>query len=157
MNKAFVREPDPPKNLRCPQCEAIGLPVGGATLAEHVPSAHRKHLSEADACFCPNPKCLVGYFDAFAQSIPVDHLHRGVYPKDPDAPICSCFSLAARDVIHDARIGNPEGVRMLISRSRAREAICRVRSPDGRCCIGEVQQLYLKHAHDPNEPSPGGV
>jgi len=151
VNKAFVRDPETPKDMRCPQCTAIGLSIGRSTLEKHLSSENVQQLADTNACFCPNPRCPVGYFDGFNQTVAVDQLDRCVYPKDPEAPICSCFSLSAKDVIHDACCGNPAGVRMLIAKSRSREPICRVSSPDGRCCIGQVQQLYLKHS-DRDQP-----
>jgi hypothetical protein len=144
MNKAFVREPDPPKHIRCPDCDVIGHPVGQATLAAHLAEPNRQRLAES-ACFCHNPRCKVAYFDGYEQKIAVDQIERSVYPKDPEAPICSCFGLSAEDVIHDAGAGNPAGVRALIAKSKSNEAQCLLRAPDGRCCVAEVQRLYMKH------------
>ena len=146
MNKAFVREPDVPRDVRCPHCEIIGLPVGRATIEAHLPEEARRHLADANAFFCPNPRCPVGYFDIFEQNTAGEHFQNSVYPKYPNAPICSCFELYAQDVIQDARAGNASGVRLLIERSEGREALCRVCSPDGQCCVAQVQKLYLKHA-----------
>lgn len=148
MNKAFVREPDVPAEPRCPKCRLIGRAVGRETVAAHVCAEALQGLAGA-GWFCCNPKCPISYYDAYGQSLPVDVLRRSIYPKDPDAPICSCFGLTADAVIADARAGNPAGVRALIARSRLPDAQCARRAPDGQCCVAAVQRLYARHAtHD---------
>ncbi len=143
MNKAFVREPDEPDDLHCPRCRAIGQPVEAATIVARLRDGQR-HTLGSSACFCPTASCEVAYFDAYGQSIAAALLNRPVYPKDPDAPVCACFHLKANDILADAAANNPAGVRELIRLSKTPRADCAVKSANGRCCVPEVQRIYLK-------------
>ena len=143
MNKAFTREPDEPDDLRCPRCGAIGSPVSAVTIAHHLREGDKSSLSN-DACFCPTPTCAIAYFDRFEQTIPAERLNRPVYPKDLNAPICACFRLKADDVEADAKANNPAGVRELIRMSQTEKAKCEEKAADGRCCVPEVQRVYLR-------------
>jgi hypothetical protein len=64
------------------------------------------------------------------------------YPKDPEGPICPCFGVTAAEITADARAGLKERVRDLRQRSESPEARCRVRCPDGECCIPRVFRLF---------------
>ena len=143
MNKAFVREPDEPDDLHCPRCQAIGQAVEAATIAAHLRDGERNPLGSS-ACFCPAAACEVAYFDAHGQSIPAALLNRPVFPKDPDAPVCACFNLKADDILADAAANNPAGVRELIRLSKSPRADCAARAANGRCCVAEVQRIFLK-------------
>lgn len=143
MNKAFVRDPDPP-DPRCPACGGHGQSVGAATLEAHLHAPARQLLS-ASAFFCPNPKCHVAYFDATGIDVAADMLRTRCYPKHDDAPICPCHDVMADDIIADARSGNPARVRDLIARATAPGARCSLASPSGQSCVEQVQRLYLRH------------
>ena len=143
MNKAFVREPDEP-DPRCPRCGVLGESVGRPTLAAHLPLEAVTQLGES-ACYCANPRCPVAYYDAAGAEVPLTLVREPAYPKDPDAPICSCFGLTAEQVERDARAGDPKRVRELIARAQGPEARCGTAAPGGRSCVGEVQKLFLKH------------
>ena len=143
MNKAFVREPDDNGQARCPKCESLGVPVGPATLAAHLPPPLLRELSET-AFFCPYPKCTVAYFDAFERTAPVDVLARPLFPKDPTAPLCSCFGLSPDDVEQDVREGGATRVRALLEKSKSPEARCLTAAADGRCCMPEVQRYFMR-------------
>jgi len=148
MNKAFVREPDEPDDLHCPRCGAMGQAVSAVTikaqLREGAAGAPGAASLGSSAFFCANPLCEVAYFDGFGQIAPVIQLRQPVYPKDPDAPICACFGLKAEDVAADARAGNPAGVRMLIEKCKT-QTTCETRAANGKCCVDEVQKVYLKN------------
>jgi hypothetical protein len=143
MNKAFTREPDEPDEVHCPACGAIGSPVSTTTIAQHLRDFDVSPLSSS-ACFCPTPTCDIAYFDGFNQTIEAARLNRAVYPKDLDAPICACFRLKAVDVEADAQANNPAGVRELIRMSQTERARCEEMAADGKCCVPQVQQVYLK-------------
>ncbi|MEX2212526.1 MAG: hypothetical protein WD768_00265 [Phycisphaeraceae bacterium] len=143
MNKAFTREPDEPDDLRCPHCGVIGSAVSSLTITHHLREGDTSPLSSS-ACFCPTHTCPIAYFDGFGQSIAASSLNRPIYPKDPAAPVCACFRLKAEDVEADAKANNPAGIRELIRKSQMGKAKCEEKAADGRCCVGEVQRLYLK-------------
>ena len=91
MNKAFVREPDN-TDVLCPRCGAAGTAALRVAFESHVAPEIRRPLA-ASVYFCSTPTCPVAYFDAFEAVVPAAALLRAVYPKDPSAPLCSCFGL----------------------------------------------------------------
>jgi hypothetical protein len=143
MNKAFVREPDDDGRAFCPKCGSLGVPVMGGPLDTHVrPEARAKMLH--DAWFCNFPRCDVAYFNQFEGIVTIDELNRSVYPKDPDAPICACFGFTYDEVAADVEEGTPRRIRELLAKSKSPEAKCTTLAADGRCCIGAVQELFMK-------------
>jgi hypothetical protein len=143
MNKAFIREPDETAALGCPMCGSLGVAVARETWQEHVRDAVATPLAES-AFFCPYAKCQVAYFDMFERRVTTDGLRHGVYPKDPQAPICACFGMTPDQVRADARDGVVERVRALIDKARSPEARCRAMSASGQSCVAEVQRCFLK-------------
>lgn len=143
MNKAFVREPDDNGQLKCPVCGSLGIAVEKETWQHHVHPEAATGLSTS-AFFCPFTRCDVVYFDMFERRVTVDEVTHGVYPKDPSAPICGCFGLTAADVEQDIEEGVVTRVRELLAKARSDEAQCRVKSPSGQCCAGDVQRYYMK-------------
>jgi hypothetical protein len=143
MNKAFVREPDADGRAYCPRCGTLGVPVGGGPLNTHLRPESRSKMHDA-AWFCNFPRCEVAYFNEFEVVVTVDELRSPIYPKDLDAPLCACFGLNYEDVEADVREGQPTRIRKLLARSKSGEARCQELAADGRCCMGAVQELYLK-------------
>jgi hypothetical protein len=76
--------------------------------------------------------------------VPTEALVRPVYPKDPQAPLCSCFGLTYEDVQADAAEATPVRIRALLAKSKTPAALCEERSPTGRSCIPDVQRCYFK-------------
>jgi hypothetical protein len=142
MNKAFVREPDV-TDVRCPRCDAVGVSVVRAAFETHVPAPSRRAIA-ASTYFCPTSTCPVAYFDAFEAVVETGDLTRGVYPKDPEAPVCACFGLTIDDVEADVAEGTPRRIRELLDKSKSPEARCEELSATGRSCIPDVQRCYFK-------------
>ena len=143
MNKAFIREPDDTGELHCPACGSLGVAVQRATWEAHIRRGATEGLADS-AFFCPFARCDVVYFDMFERRVTTDALSHGVYPKDPQAPICGCFGLTAEDVEADIREGAPMRVRQVVARAKSDEAHCRTMSPSGQSCVAEVQRYYMK-------------
>ncbi len=143
MNKAFVREPDDTGQLHCPACGSLGVAVGRDTWQAQVVDAAATGLAET-AFFCPFAKCTVAYFDMFERRVTTDQLRHGVYPKDPQAPVCGCFGMTAEEIEADALAGRVERVRELLAKAKSPDAECHTKSPTGQSCAGEVQRCYLK-------------
>lgn len=142
MNKAFVREPDS-SEVYCPTCAAPGEAALRVAFEAHAPAEARRALA-ASTYFCPTPSCPVAYFDAFEAVVPVAALAGPVWPKDPAAPLCSCFGLTLEDVEADVADGTPHRIRALLAKSKSPAARCEELSPTGRCCLPEVQRSYFK-------------
>jgi Zinc binding domain len=143
MNKAFIREPDDTGRLHCPACGSLGIAVTGETWRAQLAETASQNLAES-AFFCPYAKCDVVYFDMFARQVRTGALVRGVYPKDPQAPLCGCFGLTAEDVEADVREGVVTRVRGLLEKAKSPEARCRTMSASGQSCVGDVQRYYMK-------------
>jgi hypothetical protein len=143
VNKAFVREPDDNGQRHCPRCGSIGVAVAAETLAAHLSAAACEALGEP-AFYCPFSRCGIAYFDLFDRVATVEALHDAAYPKDPTAPLCRCFGLTIDDVEEDIRQGGVQRIRAVVERAKTAEARCHVASPDGRCCVPEVQRYYFR-------------
>ena len=116
-----------------------------APVRSTLTSAHESRAKMHDAAwYCGYPHCEVAYFNQFDAVVLVDELRSPVYPKDLDAPICACFGLKYDDIEADVRDGTPTRIRDLLAKSKSPAANCSVLAADGRCCIGAVQELYMK-------------
>ena len=151
MNKAFIREAEAPSQGHCPQCQSLGQPVPSATLRERLGAELGRGMSEA-GYFCAYPRCEVAYFDLYGRVVLAESLGHPIYPKDPRAPVCPCFGLTLEDIEADVREGSPRRVRQLLADSRTPRARCGALSATGRCCVAEVQRLYLKLLADYQRP-----
>jgi hypothetical protein len=143
MNKAFVKEPDFDGRAYCPRCGTLGSPVEHGPLDTHIRPESRNKLGDS-GWFCSYPHCDAAYFNLFEAVVTVDELKAPVYPHDFDAPICACFGLTYDDVEADVREGTPTRIRELLAKSKSPEARCEAIAPDGRCCMGAVQELYMR-------------
>ena len=143
MNKAFVREPDDDGRAYCPRCGSLGVPVESGPLDTHIRPESRSKMRDA-AWFCNYPRCDVAYFNQFDAVVTIDELNGPIYPKDPNAPICACFGFTYEDVLADVDDGTPTRIRELLAKSKSSDARCHTLAPDGRSCMGAVQELYMK-------------
>lgn len=143
MNKAFVREPEDTGERHCPRCGSLGTPASAEAVREHLQPAALANLSET-AWFCSFPRCEVAYFDTFERMATTDQLRYPVWPKDTEAPLCSCFGLTRDDVEADIREGGVTRVREVVQKAKTPEARCHITAPDGRPCTAEVQRYYMK-------------
>jgi hypothetical protein len=143
MNKAFVREPEDDGRAYCPRCGALGRPVESGPLDTHIRPEARFKMQDT-AWFCGFSRCDVAYFNLFGTVVLMDELRAPVYPYDPSAPLCACFGLTYDDVEADVRDTTPVRIRELLSQSKSSAARCHTLAPDGNCCIGAVQELYMR-------------
>jgi hypothetical protein len=146
MNKAFVREPDNTADY-CPRCGSKGEPVEGETLRAFLTDEQRRAVTES-ANFCPSPKCEVVYFDNFERAVLAADIQRPVYPKDPTAPICSCFGLTREDIERDVQEGVTTRVKAILEKAKSPAARCRQMAASGKPCIAYVQKYYMQCLND---------
>ncbi|HEV3022803.1 MAG TPA: hypothetical protein VGX76_10050, partial [Pirellulales bacterium] len=139
MNKAFVKEPEDTGVANCPRCGSLGIAVGGETLSAQLAADDRRNLPDT-AFFCPFARCDVVYFDQFERTVATGRLARPVFPKDPNAPICSCFDFTCDDIEADVLDGGVRRVKELLARSKSPDARCTTLSPSGQCCASDVQR-----------------
>jgi Zinc binding domain len=161
MNKAFVREPDDDGRAYCPRCKSLGIPVGPGPLNTHIgpqsPSNQSRAKMHDAAWYCGYSHCEVAYFNQFDTVVTVDELKAPIYPYDRDAPLCACFGLTYDDVEADVRERTPTRIRELLNKSKTAAANCATLAADGRCCIGAVQELYMKLRSEVRTTLSGGL
>jgi hypothetical protein len=143
MNKAFLKEVEDSGQRNCPKCQTLGVMVLPETLAVHLKDESRRELGPT-AYYCNSPTCDVSYFDDFGKSVSVDVLLQPAYPKDTSAPLCRCFNFTWDDLHADLDEKRVTRVRELLAKSQGPAAHCTESMPDGRCCIAEVQKIFLK-------------
>ena len=143
MNKAFCREPDQSRAVRCPACGNEGTVVSTETLAAHVAPDAVERLGEPLA-FCATDTFDVAYFDLLERSVPVAEARGLPWPKDPGGTLCACFGLTADDVDADITAGSVDRVRDVVRRAGQPGAECGLRAADGRSCTARVQRYYLR-------------
>lgn len=142
MNKAFVRDPDD-TDVRCPLCGAAGESVPESALAAYLAPDIRQRLGSS-VYFCQTPTCDAVYFDIVEDFVKSSELLRPCYPKDPDAPLCSCFGLTREDIEQDLAEGTPRRVREVVVKAKTDAARCSETAASGRSCVGQVQKYYLR-------------
>ena len=147
MNKAFVREPEDTGQRNCPRCSSLGSAATAEAVRTHVTAEALANISDI-AWFCPFPRCEVAYFDSFERLVTIDQLTQPVWPKDPEAPLCSCFGLTRDDIEDDIREGVVTRVRAVVEKAKTSAARCRQLAPDGHSCVGEVQRYYMKRRQE---------
>lgn len=150
MNKAFIKEPEQSDSAHCPRCGSLGIAVGEATLAAHLPAEALAAIAKA-AFFCPYPTCEVGYFDSFERVVPVSAFLHPAYPKDPEAPICACFGLSRDDIEDDLNEGGVRRVRELLDKARTSHAHCQAAAASGQSCVSEVQRYFMRRRAERKE------
>ena len=143
MNKAFVREPEFDGRAFCPRCGTLGTAVNTGPLNTHIRSELREKMHDS-AWYCGFARCDVAFFNLLETVIVIDELKAPIYPYDLDAPLCACFGFRYEDVEADVRDGAPTRIRQLLAKSQSREARCLTLAVDGRCCMSEVQKLYMR-------------
>ena len=144
MNKAFVREPDFDGRVFCPRCGSQALAIGSGPLDQYLTGTARRKFAETAYC-CEFSRCDVVYFQPPDIVAMIDDLRRPAYPYDLDAaPLCACFGLNYDDIESDVRDGQPTRIRELLAKSKSTAAHCAALALDGRCCLTEVQRLYMK-------------
>jgi hypothetical protein len=143
MNKAFIREPEFDGKAYCPRCGSLGVAVSRSVLDHYIVEAMRSRLADS-AWYCDFAKCEVAYFDLLEQFVTTHDLIFPVYPKDSDEPVCACFGFRVEDVEADVEDGIPSRIRELLLKSKSSDARCGILAANGKCCIPEIQRLFMK-------------
>ncbi len=143
MNKAFVKENDGLDEIRCPGCDSVGAAVGQPVLDYHIRPEFRAAVGD-EAYFCRYAGCPIAYFSRWAGHVTVDQLLAPITPKSPDASLCSCFPFTLQEIEADAEQEIPVRIRDLYQKSKSADARCFEKSPDGQCCLTEIQRIYFR-------------
>ncbi len=86
----------------------------------------------------------MAYFDAFERLILAADLRQAVYPKDPAAPICTCFGLTRADIEQDVREGVVTRTKAVLEKAKSAAARCAETAANGHSCVAYVQKYYMQ-------------
>ncbi|MFO1062810.1 MAG: hypothetical protein U0892_02905 [Pirellulales bacterium] len=143
MNKAFLREPESDGRAYCPACGSLGDPVQRACLDHHIRSEARSRMGN-EGWFCPYAECETVYFDEYLRTVSSAELQQPVYPKSLDAPICGCFGFTLEELDAAVVERSPTAIRDVLAKSKTPAADCARLAAGGKCCVGELQKLYIR-------------
>jgi len=146
MNKAFVREVDPPEPS-CPEprgCGATGASVPLQVLRAQL-SADDAARFPGGAFYCATPTCPVAFFDRYGAQVEITALRDVPFPKDPEGVVCACLSIRAAQIVDEARAGSREHIRAIVEASRSDPGRCADSAVNGRPCEVEARRLFLQH------------
>ena len=150
VNKAFVRDPEPGEPT-CPEpkgCGGVGVPVYAETLRAQL-SAEARRSFRGEAYYCPNPTCAVAYFDAGGNTATLDQVNRPAYPKPASAPLCNCLGVTADQIVEEAKRGDRDRIRQLVSEAENHARRCATRMPSGLPCATEARRLFMTYLRQP--------
>jgi hypothetical protein len=71
-------------------------------------------------------------------------LRQAVYPKDPAAPVCTCFGLTRADIEQDVREGVVTRTKAVLEKAKSAEARCAETAANGHSCVAYVQKYYMQ-------------
>ena len=151
MSRAFVKEAETP-GPTCPAprgCGGTGVPVSHVTLQARLqPAAAARFTGET--FFCPDPACVVAYFDARGELATRDEMLAPATPKSPSAPLCACFGVPRETIEDFGRRGDNAAMKAFLKRAAASVARCERTTADGRSCATEARRVFLRAL--PDEP-----
>ena len=130
---------DAPK-VRCPRCEALGLPVGDATLSAMVDATSANRLRQG-ARFCRTRECPVVYFSASGEYVGAEaaRVRIGLKVCTDPIPLCYCFGFTRAHVREQVALTGTSSIPARITAEvKTGRCECVTRNPSGACCLGEV-------------------
>ncbi|MFN3706058.1 MAG: putative iron-sulfur cluster-binding metallochaperone [Thermoflexales bacterium] len=134
------RSPNPPN---CPRCLQRGRTVPRETVQALV-NISLRHV-RSSYYFCATASCPVVYFSSVDNStFDTSQVRERVYQKastQDDTLVCYCFQHTVAE-IRDATPAQREAIMRDIEQGiRTHQCACRVRNPQGTCCLANVRQL----------------
>lgn len=135
----------------CPGCGRRGRLVGLDTVQSQVAISLRE-LAQTPYQFCATPDCSVVYYAAAVASsahapargpITCDQLRERVFQKEPapDVPVCYCFGYTLGVIQRGGEAERAAILADIVTGTRQGQCACRLRNPQGSCCLGNVRQL----------------
>jgi hypothetical protein len=137
--------PAAPAVLACPENGARSKQVDMLTvrsLVRRLPLG----MPHTQYYFCESRDCEVVYFSSNPQA-PVfrrsDLLVRvGVKEEADPIPVCYCFGFTRKDIEKEiAETGRSTVADRITAEVKATNCACEVKSPSGKCCLGDVTRV----------------
>jgi hypothetical protein len=130
-------------NAKCPACRAEGKAVAAQTLDHWVLSDIRPRMDVGPFLICLSPDCPVVYYTPDGRSASQSEVIARVGHKRGAGltPVCYCFGHTREAVESELRVTGACRVPVLITAEiKAARCACETMNPEGRCCLGEVNQ-----------------
>ena len=132
---------------RCPESGTKGLAVDLLTVKALLGEVALRTVRCGPYRFCPEPTCVVVYFDDEGHVFTTLDLRVPVWQKQPAGTrmVCYCFdeneASMARELAETGRCDASQRVRDHIAAGRC---ACEVRNPRGTCCLGDVMKAVAQ-------------
>ena len=139
---------------RCPSCGETGQPVASVTLKHMVRPDFLKLVSKTGFLFCRTADCETVYFHVHGETLGKIDLRVRVGVKetlDP-VPVCYCFGFTERMLLEEIQAsGHTTIPQRIAAEIKAEHCACKVRNPQGSCCLGNVKaaEKCAKHIASP--------
>lgn len=151
-----TRAPD--GDVKCPGCGKVAKAVSCRTVAAMVTgglavAAHDRYR------YCPTPRCPVVYYDDAGTVVERAGVRVRVNAKDPspDVPLCYCFAYTRRAIAEEVAARGYSTASAAIEREvKAGHCACEVKSPSGRCCLGDVRSYEKEMVRQRGGAPPSG-
>lgn len=144
----------------CPGCGRRGCTVGLDTVQSLVAISLRE-LAQTPYQFCATPDCAVVYYAASVApsahalargAITSDQLRERIFQKQPfpDALVCYCFRHTLGAIQRGDEVERAAILADIVEGARRGQCACRLRNPQGGCCLGNVRRLMRVDAPIPD-------
>lgn len=147
---------------RCPVSGTAGTRVDLVTVKALLTAPALRHLDGKAYRFCPDPSCDLVYFDRGADSVFGKQdlsVRVGLKETEDPIPVCYCFGFTKGGFRNDiANRGETDASEWIAAAIRAGHCACKVRNPEGSCCLGNVSKAIKEITSalgDPPSPSGG--
>lgn len=135
-------------NLSCPECATEGKSIDTQTVKSLL-AVSLENIRPQEYRFCTNEDCPVVYFTMDGeQVIHENDLRERVYQKaagDENVKVCYCFRVSPADMrIEFNETGSSTVVDRVKAGVKAGQCACKIRNPQGSCCLGNVRSVAKK-------------
>lgn len=128
----------------CPTAGKPGKRVRPVTVRSVVRNECTEEIEGRDWFFCDLPECDVVYFSGDGKVFHKKNMkvRVGIKEKESPKPVCYCFGHTVESIREEiARTGRSTVAAAITAKIQAGLCACELRNPQGRCCLGEVNQV----------------
>ena len=133
---------------RCKRCGEKGRRVLRETMESLLKPEALERLAHVPYDFDRTPECEVVYFSNEAESYFYKEdltVRVGLKEREAPIPLCYCFGHTAESVRDEILAsGRSMVAERIAAEVRAGNCACEIKSPSGRCCLGEVNRAVQR-------------